>query len=413
IFADGNITPKIYEIKYWYANALFSDIEVGKVNIKNDYLFTNLNRYELKVTTTNNGVVISNKIEQLDVKAGESIEFNYDVPQKRMDKDEYIVTLSLVEKEDTLYASKGHEVAYHQVILPSNEFSIDMIVQNEQVNVENNETSIVLSAGTVIVEISKATGLISQYKANEESILKEENRPYFWRATTNNDRGFKNNESAITWRNPKNKLIGLVIEQYGTLAKVSSKLILDNGTEVKYNYYLDGKSKFKVEQIVTPRRELPWLPAISDMMILNNEYKYITYYGRGPIENYWDKYSCAKIGLYNDEVKEERVPYLQPQENGAKTDVRYLEIKNNKGNGIIIKGEPTIEFNISKYHPEDVEVATHFHELKSYDGVVLRLLYKQMGVAGDDSWQAKPHQEYILYPNRTYTFSYTIELNCK
>ena len=98
----------------------------------------------------------------------------------------------------------------------------------------------------------------------------------------------------------------------------------------------------------------------------------ITYYGRGPIENYWDKYSCAKIGIFNDFVDDNIIKYLQPQESGAKGDVRYLEIKNDIGRGIKIKGHPTFEFNISKYHPENVEVSSHIHELKPYNGIILR-----------------------------------------
>ena len=101
--------------------------------------------------------------------------------------------------------------------------------------------------------------------------------------------------------------------------------------------------------------------------------------------------------------------YLQPQENGAKTDVRYLEIKNEKGDGIKISGVPTFEFNISKYHPEDVEIADHFYKLKPLDATVLRIIYKQMGVGGDDSWRALPHPEYILNPNKIYTLTYEIK----
>ena len=66
-------------------------------------------------------------------------------------------------------------------------------------------------------------------------------------------------------------------------------------------------------------------------------------------------------------------------------------------------------FNISKYHPEDVEVADHTYKVKSMNAIVLRVIYKQMGVGGDDSWQALPHSEYILNPNKIYTLTYEIK----
>ena len=211
----------------------------------------------------------------------------------------------------------------------------------------------------VRISLSKESGLLCEYIVNDENILKEESRPYFWRASTNNDRGFKNEIDAVTWRNPN--------------------------------------------------RDLAKIPVISDMFILKEEFKNITYYGRGEIENYWDKYKSAKVGLYEDIVTEKMVNYLQPQENGAKTDVRYLEVKNEKGEGIKISGVPTFEFNISKYHPEDVEIADHFYKLKPLDATVLRVIYKQMGVGGDDSWRALPHPEYILNPNKIYTLTYEIK----
>ncbi|MEG2786289.1 MAG: glycoside hydrolase family 2 TIM barrel-domain containing protein [Romboutsia sp.] len=411
VFADGSLTPKIYEIKYWYSNIIFEDIEVGKVKIKNDYLFTNLDKFEMKITTTNNGVIVNEKITSLYLEPGESTEFVYNFKNERSSSDEYIVTISFIEKEDTLYASKGHEVSYHQSILTNNNSNIKINEFNKKTNLINNEERIIIYTDKIVVGICKVSGLIKEYKINNENILNEEMNPYFWRASTNNDRGFKNEKEASKWRITNNKLIDLDIEKYDGLVKINVDILLDNKSTVKYTYILNGDSKLNIEQTLIPNNKLSCIPAISDMFILKNEYKYINYYGRGPIENYWDKYSCAKIGIYDDEVNSNIIPYLQPQENGSKTDIRYLRIENENGLGITIKGKPTFEFNISKYHPEDVEIATHIHELKEYDGIILRVIYKQLGVGGDDSWQSMPHPEYILYPNRIYTLSYTIEPN--
>lgn len=411
VFADGSITPKIHEIKYWYSNIICTDLELGKINIKNDYLFINLDRFNIKITTTNNGVVVDEKIENISLEPGNELILNYDVVDKRSSKDEYIVTISFIEKEDTLYANSGHEVAYHQVIIPRNTLNIDIREYENKVKMINEDNNIILYTDKVEINISKSTGLISSYKIDNENILNEDIKPYFWRASTNNDRGFKNEIKASTWRHPSYKLINLKLENYNNIVKINSEILLGNKSLVKYIYELDGNSNLNIEQILTPNRELSCIPSISDLFILKDEYKNIKYYGRGPIENYWDKYSCAKIGVYNEIVDNNIVPYLQPQESGAKGDVRYLEIKNDAGRGIKIKGHPTFEFNISKYHPENIEVASHIHELRQYNGVVLRLIYKQAGVGGDDSWHAMPHPEYILYPNRTYILKYTIEPN--
>lgn len=409
VFADGDITPKIYEIKYWFADIIFEDIGVGKIKIKNDYLFTNLDKFNIKITTSNNGVVVDEKIINLFLEPGNSKILSYDFEEIRTNKDEYIVTISIIEKEDTLYSKVGHEVAYHQVILPSNSISMNINECNKNVNIIDDKDNILLKTDKVELIVSKKTGLINQYKINNKNLLKEEVMPYYWRASTNNDRGFRNNEIATTWRNPNKVLINLNIENYKELVKISSEILLDNQSKIIYIYSLDGNSKLDIQQIIMPNIKLSSIPAISDLFVLKDEYKNINYYGRGSIENYWDKYNCARIGLYEEVVDEKITPYLQPQECGSKSDIRYLEIKNDLGLGIKIKGKPTFEFNISKYHPEDIEVATHMHELKQYDGIILRMIYKQAGVGGDDSWHATPHPEYILYPNRIYTLSYTID----
>ena len=176
-------------------------------------------------------------------------------------------------------------------------------------------------------------------KMEDNNILKEESRPYFWRASTNNDRGFKNEVDAVTWRNPNMHLVNIKIENYINLVNLVVDIELDNKSAVTYVYSLDGNSKLKIQQVLNPNRDLAKIPAISDMFILKEEFKNITYYGRGEIENYWDKYKSAKVGLYEDIVTEKMVNYLQPQENGAKTDVRYLEIKNEK----VDKGEEILK----------------------------------------------------------------------
>ena len=409
VFANGEVTPKFYEIKYWYADVLFEDIEDGLVEIKNDYLFNNLNRYDIFITTTKNGQFVDEKSVTIDLEPGKTYRLSYDVVQKRYKDEEYIVTFTVKEKNETLYAPKGHEIKHHQVILKPNLLKIEREENTNKVNINEEDKLITLSTEKVKVSLSKESGLLAQYIVNGENILKEESRPYFWRASTNNDRGFKNEIDALTWRNPKMNLVNIKLENYQNIVNLVVDIELDNKSTVTYVYSLDGNSKLKIQQVLNPNRDLAKIPAISDMFILKEEFKDITYYGRGEIENYWDKYKSAKINLYEDTVTDKMVNYLQPQENGAKTDVRYLEIKNEKGQGIKISGSPTFEFNISKYHPEDVEVADHTYKVKPMNAIVLRVIYKQMGVGGDDSWQALPHSEYILNPNKIYTLTYEIK----
>ena len=190
VFANGEVTPKFYEIKYWYADVLFEDIEDGLVKIKNDYLFNNLNRYDIFITTTKNGQFVDEKSVTIDLEPGKTYRLSYDVVQKRYKDEEYIVTFTVKEKNATLYAPKGHEIKHHQVILKPNLLKIEREDNINTVDINEDERYIKLSTEKVKVSVSKESGLLCEYIVNDNNILKEESRPYFWRASTNNDRGF-------------------------------------------------------------------------------------------------------------------------------------------------------------------------------------------------------------------------------
>lgn len=135
----------------------------------------------------------------------------------------------------------------------------------------------------------------------------------------------------------------------------------------------------------------------------------ITWYGKGPHENHWDKAKGAKIGLYSGKVVDQYVPYLRPQECGNKTEVRWAAITNKAGTGLKVSGLPVVEVNALPYTPMELEAHDHGYKLPLSEKTVLRINDKQMGVGGDDSWGKKTHPEFTLFANRIYKYSFTIK----
>ena len=156
--------------------------------------------------------------------------------QKRYKGEEYIVTFTVKEKNETMYAPKGHEIKHHQVVLKPNTLKIEREENTNKVNINEEDKLITLSTEKVKVSLSKESGLLAQYIVNGENILKEESRPYFWRASTNNDRGFKNEVDAVTWRNPNMNLVNIKIENYINLVNLVVDIELDNNSTVTYVY---------------------------------------------------------------------------------------------------------------------------------------------------------------------------------
>jgi beta-galactosidase len=147
-------------------------------------------------------------------------------------------------------------------------------------------------------------------------------------------------------------------------------------------------------------------------MFLKGEFDKIQWFGRGPHESYWDRKSGARVGLWTGTVWDQYHPYIRPQENGNRTDVRWLSLTNAEGHGLLVVGDPTLDFSAHHFLPEDFDPGPqkrqrHTIDLERRDLVTLNLDYRQMGVGGDTSWGARPHPQYTL-PAREYDYRFRL-----
>ena len=135
-------------------------------------------------------------------------------------------------------------------------------------------------------------------------------------------------------------------------------------------------------------------------MVVPEGFHMLEYFGRGPHENYIDRNHSSHVGLYKSSVDEQYVPYITTGENGNKTEARWLTLSDGKGNGLMIKGSPTIDFSALHYSQDqldrEVRDGAHTIDLEKSEKVFLNVDWKQMGVGGDNSWGAQTHAEYLL-----------------
>ena len=142
------------------------------------------------------------------------------------------------------------------------------------------------------------------------------------------------------------------------------------------------------------------------MLAMNAGYDGIEWYGRGPHENHWDRAFGAKLGVFTSRAKEEFMPYLKPQECGNKTGVRWIKVHNEAGQGLLFTAENEMEASVLPYTPTELEESDHAYKFPPADKTVVRILHKQMGVGGEESWSAKTHPEFTLYANCIYSYRY-------
>lgn len=421
IFADRSITPKIHEVKKCYQNIKFEmmDWSKGIIKISNKFLFSNLNEYEITWEIMNDGRSYQSGSLKVDLESLESTKVKLSISLDDLlassDNSEYVLTVSARTTCDYPWALSGHEIAFEQFVLPKKlelQDKLELISETKpKVHIEDSR--VIVSGENFSVEFNKENGMLEKYIYNNNSLFAKPPLPNFWRAKTDNDHANNHHNRCRVWRDAScyRKLLSFNLNSDNSYIQVDLVYSLEYASNsiCKVVYIITGDGSVNVKEMLFPGEGLPEIPEIGILFLMDNSYDSITWYGKGPHENYWDRAEGAKLGIYSASVKEQMVPYLRPQECGNKTEVRWARITNKDGNGIIFKADPRMEVNALPYTPFQIEEYDHQYKLPASDITAVRINYRQMGVAGDDTWGAKAHPEFILYPNRNYEFSFSFK----
>jgi beta-galactosidase len=181
--------------------------------------------------------------------------------------------------------------------------------------------------------------------------------------------------------------------------------------EAKYFVFGDGRIEVK-NMFFTANKRLPEIPRIGMRMRINPGYGNLTYFGRGPWENYIDRNTSALVSKYSGKVSDQYSLYVRPQENNYRTDVRWFSLTDDTGKGLMVTGRPTFCTSALNSAMEDFDDGEkkhqrHITDVPGRDFIEWCIDYKQMGVGGDDSWGAKPLDKYMLYPGE-YRYEFVI-----
>ncbi|GAF06957.1 beta-galactosidase [Paenibacillus pini JCM 16418] len=421
IFADRSITPKLDEVKKCYQNVKFEGVQIaeGQIRITNRFLFTDLHTYLLKWEIHLEGEVSQSGTLHISLPPEEDIEVLIPFAPIESFEKEAILTISMVTTEDSKWATAGHEIAWEQFALTPYLPDLVSSVENDvttsaQLDITELEEDILISAGDMSLKFSRITGDLSSYNSSGKECLLEPARPNFWRAVTDNDLGNKLSERCGVWKNAHEdrQLIRLDWKKEELLCSVTSHYTIATNpiTSLTIDYQIHPDGTIHIHQQLNPGDDLPEIPEIGMLFVLDQSLDTIAWYGRGPHDNYWDRKTGARIGRYSGKVEDQFVPYLRPQECGNKTDVRFASLTEGTiGHGLRFEAPSLMELCALPWTPSELEASDHIYKLPPSDKTVLRINYKQMGVGGDDSWSARTHDEFILPCNRPYSFMFTMQ----
>ncbi|MGW0579179.1 beta-galactosidase small subunit family protein, partial [Streptomyces sp. NPDC002920] len=330
---------------------------------------------------------------------------------------EYFLQLSFTTRESTKWAKAGFEVARQQLALDAGSPAVTPVPLDTVPALRHTDGagSVTVTGRGFSVAVDKKTGVITSYQAAGAELISSGPAPNFWRAPTDNDRGNGQHTRNQTWRDAgaRREVTGFEVRALRDRAveiKVTGTLPTTTPSTYTTTYTVFGNGEIKVDNTLHPgAASLPYLPEVGTLLFLPGRLEKLHYYGRGPEENHWDRNDATDVGLYSGTVTGQWTPYLRPQENGNRTDVRWIALTDGDGRGLLVSGEPLLEVNASHFTPEDLSVgARHDYQLTPRAEVVLRLGHRQMGIGGDNSWGAHTHDEYKLFADRDYAYTYRL-----
>ncbi|MBK5269565.1 MAG: DUF4981 domain-containing protein, partial [Bacteroidia bacterium] len=423
IAADRTVHSGLYEVKKVYQNILFKekDLSKGVITVYNWFDFTNLNNYRFEWVLMKNGTPFTKGSFTIDLLPHQSKDVQLTLPMVKAEAgSEFYLNVYAYSTKDYLLLPAGHTIASEQFKMNGDYFVAKSSSSNDQLTVNKTERRISFTSGKIKGEFDLQRGQFISYTIDNKRIFNGFPEPYFWRAPTDNDFGNRMPASLGVWRNAHiNRTIKSVTvnnEQKDYLEIKVDYILNDIAVpyQVVYTIQQDGSVKVIASMDMTGKT-LPELPRFGMRMNLPDAYNDVTYYGRGPWENYSDRNSASFVGLYSTSADSMYTwNYIRPQESGYRTDIRWFELTNNNGEGIHVEGIGPICFSALNMSDEDLDPGLtkkqqHPSDIKLRNNITLHIDLKQRGVGGDNSWGALPHNEYRLL-DKQYSYSYIISL---
>jgi len=434
IGADRLPKPALYEVGKVYQNIGFKAVNLnsGEIEIINKHSFTNLSEFDFDWEVVADGQVLkSGKITDLNLAPKTSKKVSLDFTIETKPATEYFLNISAKIKNQKGILPAGTRLAYEQIQLPNDKkAALTSTVSLPAVTSKEEGNTIMVEGTGFKITFSKEEATLKSYMIDGKEMLLAGPVPNFWRAPIDNDFGNELDKRSRIWRKAgeQKTVKSATVTKVGNESMVTFEIDLnDEQKQVIANYISTYKVLGNGEVIVTcdfkmVKEKLPEIIRFGVNLVMPREFDQISWLGRGPHESYQDRKTSALVGLYSGAVADQYFPYVRPQENGNKVDVRWMAISNKDGLGLEFIGMPLISASAHHQIMEDFEspdrtdgrgkaglkmIRRHISDVQPRDLTSINIDYKLQGVGGDDSWGAWTHDEYRL-KEKAYNYSFRI-----
>lgn len=413
IYPDRTVKPHTEEMGKVYQNIKFEDFDpqTCTVKIRNEFFFTNLNKYDFYYVVSEHGKEIyrgTMRGIQGEPRKTVTSGFLQGIPSKKAALGDVQIAFYAAIRDAEPFLPKGHIVAREQMqVSDYQKPAADKLIAATPTE---TDTQVVFGNKQFKAVFDKESGMLISYIFNKREYIYNGQgpRPFFWRAPNDNDYGAQLTRRAKAWKEASYQPVKAESFQVtnNQVKVVYTYPETDARWEITYQVYENGAIKVD-NNFEAASSNVPYIPRAGLRMQLSNDFKNLTYYGRGPEENYCDRKTSQFIGEYSREIKDMFEPYVRPQENNHRTDVRWYSLTGK--DGLLVVADDTFEFNISNYPLETVDSGEnkdirkpdprasgilHIVDAKPEPFVDCFIDGAMTGVGGDNSWGAMPHEKY-------------------
>jgi len=419
VFPDGSPKPALWEVKKVYQNVKFKamDTGAGRFLLQNRFFFTDLADYDVTYTITGlDQVVAAGRIDLVNGVAPGADRI-VTVPVEGFHPRpgvEYFVNFSVKTRRAVGLLDAGHQVAAEQFKLPIQVTSpASASASTAALTVQETYEGIAVHGEDFTAVFDARTGDLRDYVYRSVSLLRRSLVPNFWRVPTDNDLGNHLDERCASWRGIADKRsdpeVSIAEQSPGKVVIIAASQLNDRAAEYTTTYTVlpDGRVTVRADLTINAA-DAPELPRFGMKLALTGSLQQMTWLGRGPQETYWDRKTGAFVGLYSGTVMDQYTPYIRPQENGNKTDVRWVALQDDRGLGLLVVGGQLLEVNAHHYLEDNMdERVRHTLDVPFQNITELCIDLHQQGVGGDNSWGDPVHDKYRLL-DKAYTYSFTL-----
>lgn len=438
LFPDRRVQPAYWEVKrvYQYVDFELRDAGQGTLLVRNNYDFTNLSDFVLRWEVLADGRrVQQGVVRDLDIAAeGENqVTLQYDMGSLRKGP-EYHLNVALVSSKPRGLLPADHVYATKQFDLQAEPGSYAM-VRGTRPTVTNESDSVEVRGNEYVARIDRDTGLLSSLAYRGRELLLAPLKPNLWRAPTDNDFGNYMQDWAAVWEQASRNIMlaSLEVDDQDEFVEVTARYSLRDAADEEVanwrtTFTFDSYGYIHVNNEFARGHDSPVVPRIGMNVEILRELDDVEWFGRGPFENYWDRKLAAQVGRYSNVVADHYVPYMRPQENGYKTDTRWVSLSDGAESGLLVLAPGLISFGVHHNRLEDfvppvkiaitsedgpgaqnndARVNVHVSDVVPGDFVSFDIDLGQMGVGGDDSWGKRTLSKYSFIES-TYSYSFIL-----